>query len=189
MTRAHELNHEQTKHVLETGARALTRLIADLDALHARAQAARPDGYPRGGDGARGSDVSNPTLAAVIARENNERDYALTALDRATRGVDLLINADHHRAAALPPIDAEPEAGVDLCIACLRIGSNSPPDTSPHFAQPNRYCTFCSGWRRKHRFDPPDLILLKRKEGRRITSADETAALLEHKRSKRKKRR
>lgn len=185
-----DLTSAQLAYIYKTGGEIIERFTRDNRLLNDRAHAAMSDGYPAGGDGARSNDVSDPTAAAVLARDRARRkDRALDAIDKAVRAIDMLITADQSRASALPPDDATPSAGEDCCALCIRVGSNNPTDTSPHYAQPNRYCGWCSGWRRKHKFDPPDWILEKRKDGRRITSADEAKALLEHRQAKRKKKR
>lgn len=186
-----DLNRYQRKHLRDIALDVIARFDSDDAALAARADAARPDGYGKGGtDGGRSSDVSDPTGGAVIARETLQTDHALTAIARFGDAVDMLINADKHRADALPPDSIDPETIDQIwCASCIRIGWHSPRNTNPKdFAQPCTRCTWCAGFRREHKFDPPESILTKRARGGRITTADIDKAVREHRRNRKKKR-
>lgn len=186
-----DLNPVQRKQLRRVARDIIGRFEMDDALLDARADVARPDGYSRGGaGGGRGSGVTDTTGAAVVAREALQTDHALTAIAMFGRAVDLLINADKHRADALPPSDAEPETVEDIwCVSCIRIGWHSPRNINPKdFAQPCTRCTWCAGFRREHQFDPPEWILRKRARGGRITTIDTDKAVRDH-RGKRKRKR
>lgn len=192
-----DLNADQRRRRRQLAVAVIERFDTDDRALAARAHAARPDGYPRGGGGeGRSSSVSNPTLGAVLARDEADRDRAVAAFTQFDLAVDALLDADRTRAQALPASTADPELVDDLfCTSCARFGISNPRNTDPkRFAQPNTRCTWCSNFRRPVElhgfgFDPPEWILRKRERGERITSKDTGRAVAEHRRSKRKKRR
>ena len=150
------------------------------DELIKRAQDARPDGYPTGA-GTRGSGVADPTLSAVLGREQLESgDSAWRALTEFKQALDLLETADRHRQGAFPPqpkpVEPEGWCSVDLAV----IGWHNPVDTSRKWAQPNTRCSWCSAWFREHAFDAPKWMLRKRARGERVTTLDEARAMREH---------
>lgn len=183
------LTGAQRAHRYDLAKRILDRFARDDQALSDRVSAATPDGFGAGGDSIGSNDISDPTGTAVIARVRGHDDPARRALHLALDAIDELIAADNHRARALPPNTEKPESGDDYCAICIRVGTNNPTDTSRKWVQPNRHCSWCSGWLRDHKFDPPDWILEKRKQGRRITTADETQAITEQRRARKKKHR
>lgn len=162
--------------------RVLRRLRRDDYDLAARAAVERPDGYPTGGQGGRGNEVSNPTLRTVIQREGRpgadgrtKQGPATTAIALMMEAALLLARADTLRAAALPPVAApEPE---DWCSNCAKAGIMTARGTEKAVGKDSTLCTWCHMFNREHGQLPPRALVRKRGSGSRIYDRDILQAL------------
>ena len=163
--------------------RVLSRMRRDDYDLAARAAVERPDGYPTGGNGGRGNEVSNPTLRTVIQREGKPDPHtgrpkqgpATTAITLMMQAAELLSRADSLRAAALPPVAApEPE---DWCSNCAKAGIMTARGTEKEVGKDSTLCGWCHTFNREHGQLPPRALVRKRGSGARIYDRDIRQAL------------
>jgi hypothetical protein len=137
----------------------------------------RPDGYTSvSNGGSRRSGHGDPTYAVVVQILGGEAQGSLAAqcfghLHMAAKELEL---ADSLRAGCIPPVQRISED--DWCVSCLRVVLKDHKGRSHRLCSP-RYgsqdvCAWCHQWRKEHGSEPPVALLVKRSQGKRITSRD-----------------